>query len=40
MATLKVNINLHKTWRTGGKELKTYITLSSIVHASTCTLNN
>ena len=36
IATLAVNINLHKVWRrTGNKELKTYITVASIVHAST-----
>ena len=38
IATLTVNINLHKVWRrTGNKELKNYITVSSIVHASTRT---
>ena len=40
IATLTVNINLHKVWRrTVKKELKNYITVSSIVRASTCTFN-
>ena len=40
IATLTVNINLHKVWRrTVKKQLKNCITVSSIVHASTCTFN-